>query len=170
MIAFVARDGPSASVVVQDVFGNNPPVEFPRIVAAQSVEPLAFTPDGQSVAILTVDNRIVVGDVSTGKLLRTFSIPRQNTKAHKIALSSRGRWLAVSTESRRGVDIYDFQAGKPRYTLPEREGTVYWLSWDPSDEFRLAIARDNGAITIWNLAKIEEQLEELGLGSTTELP
>jgi hypothetical protein len=61
------------------------------------------------------------------------------------------------------VDIHDFATGELRYTLPDREGTVYWLAWQPKEP-RLAIARDNGDIALWDLAKIDRQLEELGLG------
>lgn len=54
--------------------------------------------------------------------------------------------------------------------LPEGKGAVSWLAWDPSDESRLAIARDNGDIPIWNLAHIDQALAELGLGFPTRLP
>jgi WD40 repeat protein len=85
------------------------------------------------------------------------------SQARELALSCEGRWLAVSSESLRGVDIFDFNAGKLLYSLPERPGSVYWLAWDPSDEPRLAIACDNGDISIWDLAKIDQQLADLGL-------
>ena len=78
-----------------------------------------------------------------------------------------GRWLAVTSPSKRGVDIHDFATGELRYSLPDREGTVYWLAWHPREP-RLAIARDNGDIAIWDLAKIDRQLTELGLGFAPE--
>jgi len=65
------------------------------------------------------------------------------------------------------VDIHDFATGELRYSLPDREGTVYWLAWHPKEP-RLAIARDNGDIAIWDLAKIDRQLTELGLGFSPE--
>ena len=82
--------------------------------------------------------------------------------------SSRARvaGLGVCSPSMRGVDIYDFATGEMRYTLPDREGTVYWLAWHPKEP-RLAIARDNGDIALWDLAKIDRQLTDLGLGFGT---
>ena len=62
-----------------------------------------------------------------------------------------------------GTLFHDFATGELRYTLPDREGTVYWLAWHPK-EARLAVARDNGDIAIWDLAKIDRQLTDLGLG------
>jgi WD40 repeat protein len=171
-VAFVqdAFDANLRTAVVQDALGRTPPIPLAQIAPAQSVQPLTFTPDGQSIAVLTVDSQIAVGDAATGKGLRSFPIPGQISEARLLALSCEGRWLAVSSESLRGVGIFDFNAGKLRYTLPERAGSVYWLAWDPSDEPRLAIARDNGDISIWDLAKIDQQLADLGLGIAADRP
>ena len=102
-------------------------------------------------------------DAVTGELRRSFAVTGSSADGRNTVLSPAGRWLAVASPSRRGVDIHDFATGELRYTLPDREGTVYWLAWHPKEP-RLAIARDNGDIAIWDLAKIDRQLTELGLG------
>lgn len=119
------------------------------------------------MAFLDRDKRVVVADATKGTLLCTFTILGKTTNSRKLALSPDGRWLSISSQTRRGVEIYDFTAGKIRYTLPEREGTVYWLAWDPSDEGRLAVARHNGDIALWDLSKIDQRLTDLGLGFKT---
>jgi len=115
------------------------------------------------LALLTTGNRVAVFDAATGALSRTFAVAGSSTEGRQIVLSHTGRWLAVTSPSKRGVDIHDFATGELRYSLPDREGTVYWLAWHPKEP-RLAIARDNGDIALWDLAKIDRQLTELGLG------
>ena len=48
-----------------------------------------------------------------------------------ICLSPDGSRLAVSSESERGVDIWDYKTGTRLYTLPDEPGTIYWLAWSP---------------------------------------
>ena len=48
------------------------------------------------------------------------------------------------------------------YSLPEEQGTVWWLAWSP-DGRRLAISRANGDISIWNLEEIDSVLARLAL-------
>ena len=79
-----------------------------------------------------------------------------------ISLSPDGSRLAVSSESERGVDIWDFKTGTRVYSLPEEAGTVYWLAWS-ADSRRVVIARDNGKIAIWNLEIVGQLLTKLGL-------
>jgi WD40 repeat protein len=43
------------------------------------------------------------------------------------------------------------------YPLPEEPGTVYCLAWSP-DSRRLAVARDDGSIAIWNLDTVNQIL------------
>jgi WD40 repeat protein len=61
-----------------------------------------------------------------------------------------------------GVDIWDSKTGTSLYSLPDEAGTVYWLAWSP-DSRRLAVARDNGHIAIWNLDTAGHILAKLGL-------
>jgi WD40 repeat protein len=171
MIAYVKRPFDNPTLVIQDASGKEPPVVVAPLTPVGSVQSVAFTPDGQSVVFLTKDHRVAVVDSGSGTLQRTFPVsgPGEKPRVH-LALSARGRWLALSSETRRGVEIYDFASGEPLYALPDREGTVYWLAWDPRDEARLAVARDNGGIAIWDLAKIDRQLAGLGLGFPAEPP
>jgi WD40 repeat protein len=169
MVAFVKRPFDDPTLVIQDASGKEPQVVVAPLTPVGSVQSVAFVPDGRSVVFLTKDHRVAVVDSASGTLKRTFPVSGSSEKPRvHLALSAKGRWLAVSSETRRGVEIYDFVSGEPRYALPDREGTVYWLAWDPSDEARLAIARDNGGIAIWDLAKIDRQLADLGLGFTAE--
>ena len=150
-------------MILQDFLGERPLLTLAPNTSAGSVQPVAFSPDGASLAFLTTGNRVAVFDAATGELRRSFAITGSISGGRQLVLDHTGRWLAVTSGSMRGVDIYDFTTGELRYTLPDREGTVYWLAWHPKEP-RLAIARDNGDIALWDLAKIDRQLTELGLG------
>ena len=70
----------------------------------------------------------------------------------------------------REEDLFELALEKPAPEFAfngasDREGTVYWLAWHPREP-RLAIARDNGDIALWDLAKLDRHLAELGLGFT----
>jgi len=122
----------------------------------------SFTPDGHLVAI-DRQGRIVTLELPSGKEISSFQArnPSQEISAG-LCLSPDGAKLAVTSESQRGVDIWDFKTGTRLYSLPDEPGTVYWLAWSP-DSRRLAIARDNGNIAIWNLATVSQILTRLGL-------
>jgi FOG: WD40 repeat len=79
-----------------------------------------------------------------------------------ICLCPDGSKLAVSSESERGVDIWDFKTGTRLYSLPEEGGTVYWLAWSANSR-RVAVARDNGKIALWDLDTVGQILARLGL-------
>jgi len=66
------------------------------------------------------------------------------------------------TSSDLGVDVWDCENGRLLYSLPGREGIIYYFAWSP-DSRRLAVSRSNGDIDIWNLGQIERILSELGL-------
>ena len=149
--------------VLQDPLGETPQLELVAGLSADSVQPRLFTPDGRFVAVLVKGSRVAVFDAASGESRRSFGVMGSSTAARQIVLNHTGRWLAVTSPSMRGVDIHDFATGQLRYSLPDREGTVYWLAWQPMGA-RLAIARDNGDIAIWDLGRIDARLTELGLG------
>ncbi len=79
-----------------------------------------------------------------------------------VCLSPDGTKLALGSPSNLGVEVWDPLAGRMLYSLPDQNGTVYWVAWSP-DSRRLAISRSNGDIAIWNLPEVERVLTELGL-------
>jgi hypothetical protein len=55
-----------------------------------------------------------------------------------------------------------FQDRNAALFVPDEPGTVYWLAWS-ADSSRVAIARDNGKIAIWDLDTVGQILARLGL-------
>ena len=67
------------------------------------------------------------------------------------------------------MDLWDLQTGRLLYSLPDEEGTLWWLAWSP-DSQRLAVSRSNGDIAIWNLKEVERVLAKLGLDAGETVP
>ena len=54
-------DAPAQNLTtIQDPLGEQPPLTLAPPDSTKSVQSLSFTPDGQSVAVLTTENRVVV--------------------------------------------------------------------------------------------------------------
>ena len=140
----------------------------PRRVATDtksSVQCATFTPDGRQLLTMNRSREIATIDVATGKKVSSFPTSEsKNARAfdYMICLSPDGSRLAVSSESERGVDIWDYKTGTRLYSLPDEPGTVYWLAWS-ADSRRVAISRDNGKIAIWDLNTVGQILAKLGL-------
>jgi WD40 repeat protein len=132
---------------------------------ASSVQCATFTPDGRQLLMLNRNREVVTLDVETGNKVSSFPTSESKnaqTFDYMITLSPDGSRLAVSSESERGLDIWDFKTGARLYSLPDEPGTVYWLTWS-QDSRRVAIARDNGNIAIWHLDTVDQILARLGL-------
>jgi WD40 repeat protein len=140
----------------------------PRRVAADtksSVQCATFTSDGRQLLTMNRSREVVTLDVATGNRVASFPTgASKNAQAldYMISLCPDGSKLAISSESERGVDIWDCKTGARLYSLPDEAGTVYWLAWSPNSS-RLAIGRDNGKIALWDLETVSQILARLGL-------
>ena len=104
-------------------------------------------------------------DVATGNKVSSFpTLEAKNAQAfdYMINLCPDGSKLAISSPSERGLDIWNWKTGTRIYSLPEEDGTIYWLSWS-ADSRRVAVARDNGKIALWDLNAVDQILDRLGL-------
>jgi serine/threonine protein kinase/WD40 repeat protein len=127
----------------------------------------SFTPDGGQLVTLSSKQEILTYEVATGKQVSSFPtgdpIRRaEGTSGRHLILSPDGSKLALSSPSLTAVEIWDAQGRRLLYSLPEQNGTVLWIAWSP-DSRRVAAARSNGDISIWNLSEIEGVLTKLDL-------
>jgi WD40 repeat protein len=128
------------------------------------VQSLAFAPDGQELLAADPNGEIAILEVATGKQISSLRVRAQSQPGNlALNLSPDGLKLALITATGLGVDLWNPKTGKLLYSLPEESSLVNWLAWSPDNQ-RLAVARDDGKIAIWNLQTVREILAQLGLG------
>jgi WD40 repeat protein/tRNA A-37 threonylcarbamoyl transferase component Bud32 len=143
-----------------------------RVLAGEigsGVQRIGWVP-GQEQVARVVDpmnkRRLEFVDVTSGEVVR--GIPLLSADEHpttyiaNLRLNSDGRRFAIASHDGRRVHIYDAASGRRLYSLPNDEAVVWWLAWHP-DGKKLAVARGNGDISLWDLSKVEATLAEVGL-------
>jgi WD40 repeat protein len=143
----------------------------PRVITTNliaTVQSACFTPDSERLLYVSSSRDVVSIDVPTGREVFRFPTLAQGhirtwTDFPNIALSPDGTTLAMVSASGLGVDLWDPKNGRLMLTTPDEDGTVSWLAWSP-DSQRLAVARTDGSVAVWNPVEIEKNLTKLGLG------
>jgi WD40 repeat protein len=144
--------------------------EEPRPISldyALSAEPFSITPDGRQLLLPEENGEIATYNAPAGIRVSAFreeprTGPRMGPSWVELRLSPDGSKLALSSASDLGVNIYDPRTGRLLYSLPEADGIVSYLAWS-ADSRRLAVARENGNIAIWDLEIVGQILAQLGL-------
>lgn len=77
-----------------------------------------------------------------------------------LAWNATGEWLAAQHWS---VTVWDVTARRLLVRLPRGRGAPTALAWDPAGK-RLAVARDDGELVVWDVPRIRAQLDRIGLG------
>jgi serine/threonine protein kinase/WD40 repeat protein len=121
---------------------------------------LAFRSNSELVFV-GGDGRAVVWDVLADRLVRTIGKPGRFGANH-CAVSLDGRWLAAQ-ETPSAVAIVDLERGEVDFTFREERSPIWSLAWAP-DGRRLAIGLSDGGAVVWDLGRVREQLQAVGLG------
>jgi WD40 repeat protein len=132
-----------------------------------AVHSLAFFPDSERLIFLNEDRFVEVWDTTEGKTKASFAAVGKNdgaggTSTAHVKLSPCGRWLAASSISGQGLDLWDIKSQKLVMALPAESGNVWCIAWSPDGRL-LAVSTSSGGLAIWDLREIRSQLDELGL-------
>jgi WD40 repeat protein len=124
------------------------------VVPIQQAWRIAFSPNGQSLAVTThLDGSIFLWDLPTRRVRTVLHHPSAVTI---IALSPDGRWLAAGGRNHMALHIWDLHSGSQRILLDERHGPVNALAFSP-DGSRLATANQNeNYARLWDLETARE--------------
>jgi len=160
------RNREVGGLYVWDFLNSSPPrrVETNLIVTVQSQ---CFTPDGRGLFLVSPDRQLMTIDAATGTKISSLptstpDIAKRSTGYANLRLSPDGAKLAVASASSRGVDIWNPLTGQLLYSLPEQNGSVWWLEWSPDSQY-LAVSRANGDIAVWSLPQIDKVMASLGM-------
>ncbi len=167
-IAFVNRKTwTEFELYLWDLASTEEPRLFANDLRGAGAQMIEFSPDSQQVRVVDVNRFIVTYDVQSGKKRTSFGTIKPDETGlwswiimHKLAPN--GTTLAMTSHSGLGVDLWDLKTGRLLYALPEQDGITYYFAWSPNGR-RLAIARSNGIIEIWNIAEINHVLTTLKL-------
>jgi WD40 repeat protein len=140
---------------------------FPRVRLAGNIRGIAFHPDGKRLIFVADTGVAEIWDVTTGQ--KTFSFGGGESAERsgitslggEIVLSSDGAWLASSHAS--FVSVWDTLSGRLLLKLPEEQSSIVSLALSPKRDL-LAVGSLDGGLVIWNLPKINAQLNAIGLG------
>jgi WD40 repeat protein len=142
----------------------------PRRVASRilgTVQSVAFATDGRQLLAMDANQDILWLDVATGT--RVSSCQGQEPQLERSTVitilpspDSSKFLVTVPTPAGGAVSLLDPKTGEHLYSLPAEAGVIPFVAWSP-DSRRVAVARDNGNIAIWDLEAVNQILAQLGL-------
>jgi WD40 repeat protein len=135
--------------VSQLVDTTNTPTDTVRTLRGHtnSVNSVAFSPDGNTLASGSVDATIKLWNVNTG--LEILSLTGHTYHVNSVAFSSDGRTLA-SASSDRTIKLWDAFTGQLINTLSGHSNNVYTVAFS-NDGSVIASGGDDGTIKTWDV-------------------
>jgi WD40 repeat protein len=115
---------------------------------SHSVNSIAFSQDGLTLASASSDKNIKIWDVATGKTLKTLT--GHDNSVTSIAFSPDGQKL-VSASLDKTIKIWDVATGQLLKTLTGHDDSVTSIALSPDGQ-KLASASLDKTIKIWNFA------------------
>ncbi len=114
------------------------------IALDDSVNSVAFSPDGQRLVSGSDDNAIRVWNMSSGSCLQTLGHSR---RVFSVAFSPDGQWLVSCSED--SIKVWDTISGGCHQTLEGHGSWIYSVTFSPDGQ-RLASGSHDKTIKVWD--------------------
>ena len=136
----------------------NPQLERFLIGHTASVNSVAFSPDGKTLASSSIDSTIFLWDVESGKPISQMS--KQTGSVNSVAFSPNGKILASGSDDNT-ILLWDVASGQPIAQLSKHTGGVKSVAFSP-DGKTLASGSDDNTIILWDVESRQsiDQLSE----------
>jgi RNA polymerase sigma factor (sigma-70 family) len=152
--AAVSGQDKQARVVIGDMQSGKALATFPIPRTSSDSQPLAFSPDGQTLAAVVGTARIRLWDAGTGRPRGTYEAPEPDRSSRHFLLQSLaftpdGRTLFAGSHKR--IFRWDTTTGTP---LPPLAGHLAWYVWGlyvTPDGKRLVSVGDDCTVRRWEL-------------------
>ena len=115
---------------------------------AESIEGLAFSPDGRTIATGSMDQTIILWDVVTGSVKHTLK--GHTDSVTSVSFSPDGKTLA-SGSADNTIRFWDIETGTHVKTFKESEVNVTQISFSPNGQFILSWGKGNIQILLWDV-------------------
>jgi WD40 repeat protein len=123
---------------------------------------VALSPDGQTIATGSYDQKIKLWDVSSGKEIKTLS--GHNGCVYQLSFRPDGKILA-SASADRTVKLWDVASGERRETFSQSLKEVYAVAFSPDGAHLVAAGGDN-RIRVWQISETAAETTNPLLHST----
>ena len=117
-------------------------------IPLDNVHDIALSPDGDTIGILYF-NRIEIGDIKTGSILKKIRGFINNNYRTYVAFSPDGKLIAVNGSP--GVYLFDLQNGALLQLLLYNDGYPSCMCFSP-DGTQIAVGYNEGSIITWDVS------------------
>ena len=131
------------------------PIEKPTITLQgdySSVEKLAFSPDGQDLAIGTYEGDVIISNVSNGSLIRTIN--GNSSSIQNLAFSPDGKSMAIASgDINPQLQIWNVDDGTIQKNLPQQQFSISNLAFSPDGQ---TLAIGSGYDSLINVMSVSD--------------
>jgi WD40 repeat protein len=136
---------------------------------SETVNSVAFSPDGKTLASGSEDHTIKLWEVTTGRVLRTLT--GHSDGVNSVAFSPDGKRLASGGDDKT-IKLWDVSTGTELHTLTGLGHWILSVTFSPDGRL-LASGNDYGGIELWDVAsgtRLHETGVELHSGTYAKAP
>ncbi|MGB3508465.1 MAG: serine/threonine-protein kinase [Microcoleaceae cyanobacterium] len=123
-----------------------------------SINSVAFSPSGETLASGSRDKTIEIWDMKKGK--RWYTLTGHDDSVQTVAFSQNGEMLASGSRDKT-IEIWDMKKGKRWFTLMGHSDWVDAVAFSPDGQVLASGGRDK-TIEVWNLQKAKRWFSLVG--------
>lgn len=152
LLMLAAAGGPQPEESPRDLYGDPLPagaiarMGTARFRHAGMVIPVAFAPDGKTLASAGEDNRVCIWDRATGKLLKHWQLAKAQVRG--LAYSPDSLLLAAGRDDY-SISVWETSSGKERFHRAGLGGAIWSVAFAP-DSRMLVSAGDERLLRLWD--------------------